>query len=467
MAFRQLRQDLPILAETSGKNAIIVTPNADFDLAAADVVSSAFGHAGQKCSAASLVILVGSVAQSRRFRHQLIDAVRSLHVGTPDDLETQMSTVINVPSGKLLRGLTTLGKGESWLVKPEALSSTHPLAHDKNGSVKLWSPGVRDGVKRGSEYHLTEYFGPILGIMTAETLDEAIDIVHDIDYGLTSGLHSLDRAEIDRWLSRIHAGNLYVNRGTTGAIVRRQSFGGWKKSAIGAGTKAGGPSYLYGLGDWEDAPVIGEIQQPMDRVKHLFNAARNAGVAGKDLEWLRTALGTDAEAWETEFGVAKDESQLGIERNLLRYLPASVTVRVAADAPLHQTIRALAAGIAARSEIILSTPVALPQPLIKALENSVTVAFEDDNAWEARISRMAEQDGPQASARVRIITGASRATEIARVYAATKGKPDIALHANPVVSAGRVEMLPYLREQSVSITAHRFGTPNHLSEGLI
>src|SRR5690606_4534606 len=76
--FRALRQDLPILAETSGKNAIIVTPNADLDLAARDIAQSAFGHAGQKCSAASLVVLVGSVARSQRFRGQLLDAVRSL-----------------------------------------------------------------------------------------------------------------------------------------------------------------------------------------------------------------------------------------------------------------------------------------------------------------------------------------------------------------------------------------------------
>lgn len=218
LAFRELRRDLPILAETSGKNAIIVTPNADLDLAARDVAASAFGHAGQKCSAASLVVLVGSVATSRRFRAQLLDAVRSLAVGTPEHLDTQMGTIITAPDGKLLRGLTTLGPGESWAIQPEPLDSGSPLAFDKNNRNKLWSPGVRDGVSRGSEYHLTEYFGPILGIMTAKSLDEAIDIVNEVDYGLTSGLHSLDREDLEVWLRRIQAGNLYVNRGITGAI---------------------------------------------------------------------------------------------------------------------------------------------------------------------------------------------------------------------------------------------------------
>jgi RHH-type proline utilization regulon transcriptional repressor/proline dehydrogenase/delta 1-pyrroline-5-carboxylate dehydrogenase len=466
--FREFRQDLPILAETSGKNAIIVTPNADLDLAAKDVALSAFGHAGQKCSAASLVILVGSVATSKRFRGQLLDAVRSLKVGTPEHLETQMGTVITAPDGKLLRGLTALGPGEKWLIEPKPLESDSPLARDGKGGNKLWSPGVRDGVERGSEYHLTEYFGPILGIMTAKTLDEAIDIVNEIDYGLTSGLHSLDRDDLALWLNRIEAGNLYVNRGITGAIVRRQSFGGWKKSAIGAGTKAGGPNYLHGLGDWTDAPVAGELRAPRPRVAPLLTAAQQAGIAGEELDWLRTALGTDAAAWEDEFGIARDASGLGVERNLLRYLPVPLTVRITADAPLHRALRVIGAGLAAGSAPVVSTPVALPQPVLSALAAAgVDVHFEDAAAWATRVQRLAALQGPQAGARIRVVAGASREAEVAAVYEATAGKPDIAVYGGEVVSAGRVEMLPYLHEQAVSITAHRFGTPNQLSEGLI
>ncbi len=105
--FRSFRADLPLLAETSGKNAIIVTPSADLDLAAADVARSAFGHAGQKCSAASLAILVGSVADSKRFERQLVDAVTSMRVGLPDDPATQMGPIIEPANGKLLTALTT------------------------------------------------------------------------------------------------------------------------------------------------------------------------------------------------------------------------------------------------------------------------------------------------------------------------------------------------------------------------
>ncbi len=133
--FRSFRKDLPLLAETSGKNAIIVTPSADLDLAAKDVAYSAFGHAGQKCSAASLVILVGSVAKSKRFHNQLIDAVTSLKVGYPQDPASQMGPIIEPASGKLLNALTTLGEGENWAVEPRMLDDTG----------KLWSPGVRYG----------------------------------------------------------------------------------------------------------------------------------------------------------------------------------------------------------------------------------------------------------------------------------------------------------------------------------
>lgn len=469
VTFRSMREDLPLLAETSGKNAIIVTPNADLDLAAADVVASAFGHAGQKCSAASLVILVGSVATSPRFRGQLIDAVESLTVGTPEHLGTQMGPVIGAPEGKLLRGLTTLSPGENWLVKPRELSAESPLSVDASGTSKLWSPGVRDGVKRGSEYHHTEYFGPILGIMTASSLDEAIDMVNEIDYGLTSGLHSLDRDEIGLWLSRIEAGNLYVNRGITGAIVQRQPFGGWKKSAIGAGTKAGGPNYLHGLVNWVDAPVTAAKQAPSSAVTRVIEAAKQAGLSTDDLEWLKSAAASDAQAMHDEFGIARDASGLGVERNLLRYHPTEVVLRLTESASLRDSVRAAIAGIAAGARPVVSFATAPAQPLADALKAAgVQVFVENSDAWKRRLWALSSVEGPHASARVRVVAAdESRADEVRSVYATVSGKPDIAVYGGSVVAAGRVEMLPHLQEQAVSITAHRFGTPNALSEGLI
>src|SRR5699024_3539043 len=208
-----------------------------------DVAASAFGHAGQKCSAASLVITVGSVTTSRRFTAQLADAVLSLHVGRPTDPTVQMGPVIEEPGEKLRSGLTELGEVEACPSRPP------PRADSRT----LFSPGVRHGVRAGSAFHLTEYFGPVLGVIHAETLEEAVRIQNGTDFGLTAGIHSLEPTEIAWWTEHVEAGNLYVNRGITGAIVERQPFGGWKRSAIGQTAKAGGPNYLVHLMDWSDA----------------------------------------------------------------------------------------------------------------------------------------------------------------------------------------------------------------------
>ena len=443
--FRSFRTDLPLLAETSGKNAIIVTPSADLDLAAKDVAQSAFGHAGQKCSAASLVILVGSVSTSQRFRNQLLDAVTSLSVGYPEDPTTQMGPVIEPATGKLLDGLTALGEGESWLAEPRQLDA----------SGRLWSPGVRDGVRRGSTYHLTEYFGPVLGIMTAATLEEAIALQNDIDYGLTSGIHSLDTREIAAWLDGVQAGNLYVNRGITGAIVQRQPFGGWKKSAVGAGTKAGGPNYLVGLGSWASRESAAQ-DAPLPVVAPLLAAARSAGLPEADVARLARAAGSDAAAWNSEFGRVKDVSALSSERNLFRYLAHPVTVRLAAGAPLTDLVRVLLAARAAGAPVTVSTAADLPAALRSVVAASTEgVATEDDDAWLARASSMT-------MSRVRLIGGGASA-----LAAATGGRPDLAVYAQPVTESGRVELLPFLQEQAISVTAHRFGTPNALTDGIL
>jgi RHH-type proline utilization regulon transcriptional repressor/proline dehydrogenase/delta 1-pyrroline-5-carboxylate dehydrogenase len=433
--FRSFRPDLPLLAETSGKNAIIVTPSADLDLAVRDVVSSAFGHAGQKCSAASLVVLVGSVARSQRFRAQLLDAVSSLTVGPPTDPRSQVGPVIEPPAGKLLDGLTRLGPGETWLLEPKQLDD----------SGRLWSPGVRDGVRRGSEYHRTEYFGPILGIMAADTLDEAIDLVNDVDYGLTSGLHSLDEAEIRTWLDRAQAGNLYVNRGTTGAIVRRQPFGGWKRSAVGPGTKAGGPNYLVGLTGWRAAPATATAASTDARVRALLDAARPV-LDDEANAMLARAAGSDAAAWASDFRQS-DVSGLWAERNVLRYVPVPVEVRLAAGAPVASLLRVVAAGLLAGAPLRVSAaaPPGLSLP-------GVPVRVEDDATWAAGL----------APGRVRLIGGSA-----ATVAEATHGRPDFAVWAGPVTEAGRVELLPFVHEQAISITAHRFGNPDPLAAAVL
>lgn len=466
--FRSWRPDLPLLAETSGKNAIVIAPSADLDLAVADLVKSAFGHAGQKCSAASLAILVGPVGRSKRFARQLVDAVRSLHVDWPTDALAEVGPVIEPPQGKLAWALTELEGDERWLIEPT------PVEGDETG--RLWRPGVRVGVEAGSRFHEEEFFGPVLGIMHAPALERAVELQNAVAYGLTAGLHTQDPDDLATWLDRVQAGNLYVNRGITGAIVQRQPFGGWKRSSVGPGTKAGGPNYLIGLGSWHarsGGPASSTLHlRGLDsRITDLIEAAQPS-LDYESFEWLRRAALSDAIAWDREFGRVRDVSQLGIERNLFRYRPLPVMIRAVGDAGWHELLRVVIAGIRTGSRFFLSTPVGLPGEVRRSLSELKTlVAVESDDEWIARMTRHEESVEAHASVhprRVRLVGSREAVRAVHRSLAdALDGDAGLAVYDGEVTSAGRIELLPFVHEQAISITAHRFGNPDDWSADVI
>lgn len=459
--FRSWRPELPLLAETSGKNAIIVMPSADLDLAAADLIKSAFGHAGQKCSAASLAILVGPVGRSKRFARQLVDATRSLRVGPPTDPRSEVGPVIEPPQGKLEWALTSLEDGERWLVEPRRLDFGEGTAG------RFWSPGVKVGVSPGSRTHLEEFFGPVLGVMHARTLDEAIELQNAVAYGLTAGLHTQDADDLESWLDRVQAGNLYVNRGITGAIVQRQPFGGWKRSSVGAGTKAGGPNYLIGLGSWRASSGAASSTLHLrgldSRITTIIESAQPS-LDYESFEWLRRGALSDAVAWDREFGQVRDVSGLEIERNLFRYRPVDVAVRACSDATWQAVLRVLVAGVRAGSTVTLSSPVGLPAGVRRALGDvGIAVSVETDGEWLQRIAVPERRPG-----RIRLVGSRGSVAEVrAAIAGATDGDPDVAVYADEVTTAGRVELLPFVHEQSITITAHRFGNPDDWSEAVI
>ncbi|MGN6200202.1 proline dehydrogenase family protein [Humibacter sp.] len=456
--FKSWRPDLPLLAETSGKNAIVVTPSADVDLAVADVVKSAFSNAGQKCSAASLVILVGSMGTSQRFRDQLADAAESVYVGWPEQPVTWMGPLIEPAAGKLEYALTQLEPGEEWLVQPRRLDD----------SGRLWSPGIRTGVQPGSRFHQTEFFGPVLGVMHARTLEQAVEWQNAVDYGLTAGLHSLDPDEIEYWLSVVEAGNLYVNRGITGAIVQRQPFGGWKRSSVGAGHKAGGPNYLFGLGSWAGEAGSSSASLHLrgldSRVSRVIESAQPS-MSYEEFDLVRRSALSDAIAWANEFGVVRDAANLVVERNLFRYRPARVSIRLSEGVGLAALLRVLAAATLVRGRFDVSSPTQLPRPLREALhELGVGETVETDAAWLARVAASGaavDPDGLPAE-RIRLIGG-----DPAALARALGDRIDVAVFSGPVTASGRVELLPFLKEQAISITNHRFGSPTHLTDDVI
>ncbi len=406
--FRSWKPDMRLLAETSGKNALVITPQADFDLAVADLVRSAFGHVGQKCSAASLAILVGPTYHSGRFRRQLVDAVSSLRIGAAGDPASRISPTIGPVTGRLRRALTSLDRGETWLLEPRCL--------DESGA--LWSPGIRLGVKPGSWFQQTECFGPVLGLVRADTLDAAIKIQNSSPYGLTGGIHTLDRREIDEWVRRVEVGNAYVNRAITGAIVNRQPFGGWKRSSTGPGAQAGGPDYLLQLGNWQCRET--------------------------DPDPSADAVDNSNEGWWTNwYSTEHDPSGLFCESNIHRYRPVPrMVLRVASDADPVDTARALAAAIIANPVIELSVDPSIDVP--SGLGPNTKLVVETPGRFAARLTELRW-------GRVRLIgtagVGFLRAADEAEVTVITE----------TVTTSGRLELRHYLREQSVSRTLHRFG----------
>ena len=243
---------LHLFAETGGKDATIVTAVSDRDQAVKHILHSAFSHAGQKCSATSLLLLEAEVYDDPAFRRALCEAVQSMKVGSAWELDTKMGPLIRPPGGDLETALKVLEPGEEWALMP------HPL----DGNPNLWSSGIKYGVRPGSFTHLTEFFGPVLAVMRFEKLSEAVALVNQTGFGLTSGLESLDEREWEYWREHIHAGNLYINRVTTGAVVLRQPFGGMGKSVFGPGMKAGGPNYVAQFMDFTDVPAAKVSETP-------------------------------------------------------------------------------------------------------------------------------------------------------------------------------------------------------------
>lgn len=434
--FRSWNPRMNIMAETSGKNALIITPAADPDLAIADLYNSAFGHSGQKCSASSLVIFVGAAGESERLRNQLLDSVRTLKVGPGYDITTTMNGLAEPPTEKLMRGLTKLEPGEKWLIKPEKL----------NEEGTLWSPGIRDNVRPGSWYHVNECFGPVLGIMHAETLDQAIEWQNSTGFGLTGGIHSLDDAEVDYWIDHVEVGNAYVNRGITGAIVQRQSFGGWKQSVMGPGAKAGGPNYVAQFGTWSEGelpPRDVDIEPEISAKLRDYGENLKDELSEEDLAWLWRAAELDQIAWQEEFGREHDRTGLVSEANIFRYrnLLQPLHVRITEDYQLRDVARHQLAALRTGTEVSWTAPEEVAKKLQK-----IGCDVESMSA-----DQFAQRVAKDKSCRVRVIGTPEQAVFEGAV------ESDSVVLDQPVLADGRRELLPYYLEQAVTVTMHRFG----------
>jgi RHH-type proline utilization regulon transcriptional repressor/proline dehydrogenase/delta 1-pyrroline-5-carboxylate dehydrogenase len=222
-----------VIAEMGGKNAIIIDDDADLDEAVVGVLYSAFGYAGQKCSACSRVIVLDAIHDA--FLARLTDAAKVVPVGQACDPETVVGPVIDGDARERILRYQQIARTEGCVVVDV---DVHELAEHGN----FVGPFIVSNVAPEARLAQEEIFGPVLAVIKARDLDEALRIANGTEYALTGGLYSRSPSDIDCVKREFRVGNLYINRPITGALVDRQPFGGFKLSGIG--TKAGGSDYL-------------------------------------------------------------------------------------------------------------------------------------------------------------------------------------------------------------------------------
>ena len=226
-----------VICEMGGKNAIIVDASADLDEAVLGVRQSAFGFQGQKCSACSRVIVVESAHD--HFLHRLVESTRALTIGDPMLPGTDVGPVIDEEAAAKIRSYIEIGKKEGKLEL--AMSPTQHSAPSTQHKPFI-GPHIFSGIQPHHRLANEEIFGPVLSVMKVKDFDEALAVANATPYKLTGGVYSRKPSHLDKARREFRVGNLYLNRGTTGALVGRQPFGGFGMSGIGS--KAGGKDYL-------------------------------------------------------------------------------------------------------------------------------------------------------------------------------------------------------------------------------
>ncbi|MFU8807194.1 MAG: L-glutamate gamma-semialdehyde dehydrogenase, partial [Bradymonadaceae bacterium] len=219
-----------VICEMGGKNALIVDADADLDEAVQGVVQSAFGFQGQKCSACSRVIVHESCYEE--FRQRIVEATASLVIGPPHDPATYIGPVVDAEAQKKIQSYVDIGREEGKLL----------IQRDVPATGYYVGPAIFDEINPEARLAQEEIFGPVLAILKAADFDEALEMANATRFALTGGIYSRSPLNIDKARQGFNVGNLYINRGITGALVYRNPFGGFKMS--GVGTKAGGPDYL-------------------------------------------------------------------------------------------------------------------------------------------------------------------------------------------------------------------------------
>lgn len=452
-AYEMLKMNptLTLSAETGGKNATIVTRLADRDAAIKNIVHSAFSNSGQKCSATSLLVLEREVYEDASFRATLVDAASSLEIGSPFVLKNKLSALAQPLSPKLKRAISELEDGESWALRPAFV--------EVNGreNEHLMTPGIKYGATKDSYTFKTELFAPLLTVVCAESLEQAVSLVNSTGYGLTAGLESLDEREWEYFRDNIEAGNLYINKPTTGAIVLRQPFGGVKKSAIGFGRKVGIYNYVTQFMDIrQEAAEELELGSFTPIEKIICDLQASITLASSEQDMLKTAC-CMARSYSyykaSEFDVEKEYVHIRGEDNLFGYTRVdSIGYRISDEDTLENILGVVIAAatlkiplyMSASKEAKLEVTTKIVDEIKSKLQASISLVREDSEGFASKVAQFA---------RVRYLAPKNADDPI---YLAASAHAKI-IASKPPLSNGRFELLYYHNERSTSISFHRYG----------
>jgi len=437
------RPEIHLSAETGGKNATIVTAMADRDQALKNVIASAFNNSGQKCSATSLLVLEREVYEDKRFKEMLIDATESLKVGSVWDLHNRIGALSSLPANKLKKALDYLEEHESWLIEPSFV----------NDNPYFLRPCIRWGTQEGDFTHMNELFGPVLSVMCADDLDHAISIVNATGYGLTSGLESLDKREQEKWKENIQAGNLYINRVTTGAIVMRQPFGGMNKSAFGAGKKAGGFNYVSEFMHMSCDARLSSQSSTTDYINDFKQLFKQEDIYSKELQDSLITVSGFAYWIEKEFSKEHDYVHLRGENNIFRYRGVkSVLLCLEESDKLHDILVTIISVKMIGAKIHISLPQVTQNRELLWLEQQKRLLLDDTDI----ISRESEDQRIDAMYTVERIRFLQPKNVNQSIYNKISDNP-LYIACKPFITHPRLELMHYYIEQSISDSFHRYG----------
>ncbi|MFA5249997.1 MAG: aldehyde dehydrogenase family protein, partial [Parachlamydiales bacterium] len=433
--FLEINPFLDLSGSSEGKNMTIVSAFADRSQAIKNLLISAFKSSGQKYSSVSVAVLEAEVFDDPGFLSKLKEAAANLKLGSIWEGQTQIGPLIRQPDEALFQALTTLEEGEEWLLKPR----------QDHHNPYLWSPGIKLNIKLQSAFFNQFLPGPLLGLMRAADFEHALAIVSSTKYGLSSTLESLNEAEFRLWQKAIEAGNYYYNRDSHGTIIRRQPFGGHKRSSFGLEYKAGGPNYLLCFLKASQKNLPKEKKPVSEKVNSLTSFLEKIDLSAEELGIWYASVANYAYWWH-RMELPRDPTKIVGQDNFFGYLKRShLTFRLYPEDRPIDFLRILAAALTCEVNLEISFDAALfPKLPLFELAGLFKLSDEKEELFFERIEKK----------------------QIKRIRLASKAKKTLKQIASnnfcyvndiPVLANGRFELLHYLKEISLSHDYHRFG----------